>query len=70
MCQIILIIFIQMYDFSSNQFCRLYLNGIGDFHPTTRINSFDKTTTVSTLGEIIDNFVGIINDNGSFTVIG
>ena len=57
-------------DFSSNQFCRLYLNGNGAFQSTMGINSFEKITTLSTLEDIIDNAVDIINDNGGFTVIG
>ena len=59
-----------MVDFTSNQLCRLYLNGNGAFHPTTRINSFEKITTLSILEDIIDNFVNINNDNGGLTVIG
>ena len=59
----------KIYDFSSNQFCRLYLNGNGVFQPTERINSFEKITTLSTLEGRIDNNFEIINDNGDFTVI-
>ena len=59
-----------MGDFTSNQLCRLYLNGNGSFQPTTRINSFEKITTLSILEDGIDDVVDIINDNGGFTVIG
>ena len=57
------------YDYSSNQYCRLYFNGNGIFQPTTRINSFERITKLSILEEIIDNVVDIINDNGGFTII-
>ena len=60
----------KMDYFSSNQFCRIYFNGNGAFQPTTRINSFDKITTLATLEDSIDNVVDIINDNGGFTIIG
>ena len=59
-----------MDNFSSNQFCRLYLNGNGAFQPKTIIDSSDKMTTLSNLENIIDCCVDIINDNSGFTAIG
>ena len=40
------------------------------FQPATRINSFEKITKLSIFEDSIDNVVGIINDNGGFTIIG
>ena len=60
----------KMDDFSSNQFCRLYLNSNGVFQPTIRINSFKKIITLSIFEDSIDNVVDIINDNGDLNVIG
>ena len=59
-----------MYDFSSNQLFGIYLNGNCFFQPTTKINSFEKITTLSILEDSIGNVVEIINDNGGFNVIG
>ena len=59
----------KIYDFSSIKFCRIYLNGNGVFHPTTRINSFWKITTLSMLEDSIDNVVDIINDNGALNIV-
>ena len=61
---------VKIYDFSSNQFYRLYLNSNGVFQPTKIIYSFDKITTLSILEYSIDNVVDIINVNVGFTVIG
>ena len=59
-----------MDGFSSNQLCRIYLNVNVAFHPKTIIDSSEKITTLSTLEDIIDDCVDIINDHGGFTAIG
>lgn len=61
-------VLLNMDDFSSTRFSKLYLKE--SFSSTVRFNMLDFTPTFFNLQSCIDDVIGYINDNGGFTVLG